>query len=920
MTIEAKAGNKTGFPSAIVRHPLVWVGALWLIHVGMNLWWRYVNVMILGWDRPAHLVRSVEYLHLLQPFSLDGALNALTNHSFYPPLFHLSAAAFFALFGISADAAAMTNAVYLAVLLFSIYGIGRHLYDEATGLLAACLVSLFPILFNLARYTYIDFAMLALVALSVLLLLKSNGFRDRRWAYLLGVALGLGLLAKWVFAVFAGLPCLYVLLRSPVPADLRDVLKLARPQPKQMAVALAVGLAAAAFWLLPGEAWQGRTQFALWLALDYAVVMLVLTYLSLLPSRPFNNLVGTLSLTMGVAGIWYIPNFDFIRTGLYKAYYVGSETQPAFQPGPTLPIGVLLRGIVNEHLGAPIAALTLALVVAWLLRNRKPLSYNTWLLGLWFIVPLGFFASFSNQTSWNMRLTICVLLPLSVVLARGCLSLPRPGLRHVVTGSLLALAFVQWLVLSLDVFAPVPGYTSTQVPGWGTLNWFAGGEFVQWPSSQETDKSYWVAPTILQGIENDKHAGASRRITIGLLVNQAYLNGYHALFLAERDYPDIDVVDLFRDRKRLPVYPQIFSLDYVLVSNSGIGDASSQDQSTRLVTSILTQPTTEFAEAFREFAQFKVPNGDVMHLFRNQKHEPPRWIPPELTPKSAGQAVNINFGNQMLLMSYDADSSMAATQRKLKIDLFWEGLTKMEDDFLITVRLVNAVYEAWGQQQGHPSWDSFLTQEWSKGQVVLDEREIPVLPGTPPGSYQVEVTAYGVHNDQGLNPVSGQPAMLGPIEIPKQTLLSAKDLDLQHPLGLELGGKLRLLGYSVDKGFRPGESIRLTLFWQALTKMDQDYTIFAHLLDPNGMLRGQKDNPPANGFYPTSRWEPGEIVRDPYEVPIDGNSPAGDYSIEVGVYLPSTGIRLLASNPPASAAPDRAVLGPFRIATEGSRP
>ena len=337
------------------------------------------------------------------------------------------------------------------------------------------------------------------------------------------------------------------------------------------------------------------------------------------------------------------------------------------------------------------------------------------------------------------------------------------------------------------------------------------------------------------------------------------------------------------------------------------------------MTSILRHPTSDFSRSFVEIASFKLPNADTIHLFRNRAHEPPRSIPPQLLPGMAGRAANVNFGNEMLLMSYDVDAGKVAAEHKLKVDLFWLGLTQMRDDYRITLKLVNGVYEVWGQQQGHPGWGSFLTQEWPEGQVVLDEREIPVPPGTPPGSYQVEVTAFGVHNDRDLQPIEGQSALLGPIEIPKQTNLSVQDLDVQHPLGIELGGKLRLLGYSVESGFRPGDRIHLILFWQALSKMDEDYTVFAHLVDPSGTLRGQKDNPPANGFYPTSQWEPGEIVRDPYEISIDAAAPAGDYPIQIGAYLAGTGARLPVSNPAAEAAPDRIDLGPFHVDTRNAR-
>jgi hypothetical protein len=100
------------------------------------------------------------------------------------------------------------------------------------------------------------------------------------------------------------------------------------------------------------------------------------------------------------------------------------------------------------------------------------------------------------------------------------------------------------------------------------------------------------------------------------------------------------------------------------------------------------------------------------------------------------------------------------------------------------------------------------------------------------------------------------------------------------------------LGYNMESDFRPGDGIHLTLFWQCLEKMDQDYTVFTHLIDEKQTLWGQKDNPPADGFYPTSQWEVGEIVRDQYDIAISPEAPPGEYQLEVGMYLAETGERL----------------------------
>ena len=117
-------------------------------------------------------------------------------------------------------------------------------------------------------------------------------------------------------------------------------------------------------------------------------------------------------------------------------------------------------------------------------------------------------------------------------------------------------------------------------------------------------------------------------------------------------------------------------------------------------------------------------------------------------------------------------------------------------------------------------------------------------------------------------------------------------MDMDYPLEVDLGGKVRLLGYNIESGFWPGDNIHLTLFWQCLEKMDKDYNVFTHLTDAKGHIRGQKDNPPVDGFYPTTGWEEGGIVRDQYDIPISLDAPPGEYQIEVGMYLRETGGRL----------------------------
>lgn len=91
---------------------------------------------------------------------------------------------------------------------------------------------------------------------------------------------------------------------------------------------------------------------------------------------------------------------------------------------------------------------------------------------------------------------------------------------------------------------------------------------------------------------------------------------------------------------------------------------------------------------------------------------------------------------------------------------------------------------------------------------------------------------------------------------------------------------------------QPGQTVDVTLIWQSLRQMDEDFTIFIHLLGPDGLLHGQIDAWPVQGTYATSAWQIGEMVEDRYLVPLDADAPAGAYQLEIGVYLLSTNTRL----------------------------
>ncbi|MGM0399885.1 MAG: glycosyltransferase family 39 protein [Chloroflexota bacterium] len=119
---------------------------------------------------------------------------------------------------------------------------------------------------------------------------------------------------------------------------------------------------------------------------------------------------------------------------------------------------------------------------------------------------------------------------------------------------------------------------------------------------------------------------------------------------------------------------------------------------------------------------------------------------------------------------------------------------------------------------------------------------------------------------------------------------------IQQPMDRKLGQNVEFLGYDIKKTrICPGDTIVLTLYWRALGKMTESYTVFTHVADSGGIW-AQKDHPPSCGNNPTDEWEPGHVYVDPYVIVTDSDMPSGTYPLLAGMYRFDTGERLPVSD------------------------
>jgi hypothetical protein len=114
-------------------------------------------------------------------------------------------------------------------------------------------------------------------------------------------------------------------------------------------------------------------------------------------------------------------------------------------------------------------------------------------------------------------------------------------------------------------------------------------------------------------------------------------------------------------------------------------------------------------------------------------------------------------------------------------------------------------------------------------------------------------------------------------------------------IGAQFGERIVLSHATVPDAISQRDSLDFTLYWQAVAPIAEDYTVFVHLLTPDGEFVVGQDGQPRDGLYPTSFWDEGEQV-------VDGRSwfadvPPGEYQVQVGLYLLATGQRLSVSGP-----------------------
>ena len=135
-----------------------------------------------------------------------------------------------------------------------------------------------------------------------------------------------------------------------------------------------------------------------------------------------------------------------------------------------------------------------------------------------------------------------------------------------------------------------------------------------------------------------------------------------------------------------------------------------------------------------------------------------------------------------------------------------------------------------------------------------------------------------------------------------------------RPLMANFGDKIMLVGYDLpSRRVKAGESFPIIVYWQSLSFDNDFYRQANQFLDSQLRRMGGFDRPPL--LSNTACWEPGDVLADPYPVPVSSDAANGVYHLLIGLYTgegeDARFLRLVQDG--AETEVENATIGPIKV-------
>lgn len=246
-------------------------------------------------------------------------------------------------------------------------------------------------------------------------------------------------------------------------------------------------------------------------------------------------------------------------------------------------------------------------------------------------------------------------------------------------------------------------------------------------------------------------------------------------------------------------------------------------------------------------------------------------------PKPAFLASKARLEGVARLFGYNAggqDFSRLAPGDTIKLHVYWQNEGQAHQQ-RFWWRVVDEAGYPWSEAVTQPL-PEFETGAAQKGAVVEGTVNLALPPDLPPGPYALQAgfaTAAGEVGQFPLPATGSQLMVSGPPTAPTQPSQVLEHL---------VAPGLRLHGYDLsNEEVTPGDSLWLTLYWEGIEVMPQDYTLALRLLDSGGQVMMAEEILPVSANYPTSAWPVPSYVRGPHLLSLPTGLAPGQYRFEL---------------------------------------
>lgn len=248
-------------------------------------------------------------------------------------------------------------------------------------------------------------------------------------------------------------------------------------------------------------------------------------------------------------------------------------------------------------------------------------------------------------------------------------------------------------------------------------------------------------------------------------------------------------------------------------------------------------------------------------------------------------AAATDFGGKIRLVGQELTAPVAAPGGEVQATFYLQGLAPIDTNYNVLVRLVGPDGREIWREEGWP-WGA-PTTGWPVREVRPDGHRIAIPADAAPGIYKLLVSFYDPATLQLLPAVdfhSGQPIDGDVSSIALVQVGLSAELAKPFTPPFRFADSFELAAASVPITTSPGVELPVSLQFASVHETPEDYTVFVHLVAPDGTLVAQQDRQPLAGFAPTHTWLPGQRVTDEFSLALPANLAPGSYEVRAGLY------------------------------------